>query len=332
MIRSHLVAVLSIALATTLPAQSHRQHNSAISSALAVPAWLFPLPSSPGPRPDSVVPLSVPGSAMRYTAAQIANQYGPPDWHPETHPKPPAIVTNGRPNAVIACAFCHLPDGRGRPENATLGGLPADYIVRQVEAIKAGTRRPALQKPFRPFELMHVIADSVAPDELRAAAAYFSKLELTRRSRVLERASIPRVVPSLGLYVKSDSSGAGTEPLGHRLIEIPDDAERHERRDAMTPYVTYVPRGSVARGRALATSITRKTPRPCTSCHGPNLRGVAPAPPIAGRSPSYVLRQLLAFRNRMRVTDSAAMMRDVTSRLTLDDMIAVAAYVGSRKP
>ena len=36
------------------------------------------------------------------------------------------------PHAAAACVT--IPDGAGLPENATLAGLPADYIARQVAA------------------------------------------------------------------------------------------------------------------------------------------------------------------------------------------------------
>ena len=32
----------------------------------------------------------------------------------------------------FACGFCHRADGLGEPESASLAGLPAEYIVRQV--------------------------------------------------------------------------------------------------------------------------------------------------------------------------------------------------------
>jgi cytochrome c553 len=70
----------------------------------------------------------------------------------------------------------------------------------------------------------------------------------------------------------------------------------------------------------------------CMSCHGAKLRGVDPAPPIAGRAPSYLLRQLLGFAAGSRSTKEAAPMRAVAGALTLKDMISAAAYAGSLAP
>jgi cytochrome c553 len=55
-------------------------------------------------------------------------------------------------------------------------------------------------------------------------------------------------------------------------------------------------------------------------------------PPIAGRSPTYLLRQLLAFRTGARATTAGIPMQPVLTHLELSDMIAIAAYVGSREP
>lgn len=147
---------------------------------------------------------------------------------------------------------------------------------------------------------------------------------------MVEVDSIPRVSAALGLYFPALEGGV--EPLGRRLIEVPEDSERHELRDAHVAYIAYVPKGSIARGRTLAKSGARQGAAGCASCHGPQLRGLGPVPPIAGRSPSYILRQLLAFRTGRRATVASAPMRDVAATLEIDDMIAAAAYAASRKP
>jgi cytochrome c553 len=44
------------------------------------------------------------------------------------------------------------------------------------------------------------------------------------------------------------------------------------------------------------------------------------------------MRQLLAFKTGARSSKEGAPMRAVVEKLSVDDMIAVAAYVASRKP
>lgn len=301
----------------------------AVAAAFEVPAWAFPMvPAAPPSRREQATPHTVPGSAMQYTLAQLLNFFQAPDWFPDSHPPMPRVVSEGRRPAVMACGFCHLPDGRGRPENAALAGLPAAYIIAQVHQMQGRERQSAAPMPYSPGANMTIVADGVRDDELAEAAAYFSALPLARRSRVVELAEIPRAVAGVGLYFP----GEGTEPLGERLIEMAADRHRHELRDPTLGYVTYVPPGSVARGAAVARGGAASAMSACTTCHGPALQGMAPAPPLAGRSPSALLRQLLAFRAGTRASAAAAPMRMVTAELTLADMIAVAAYAGSLEP
>ncbi|HTU32757.1 MAG TPA: c-type cytochrome, partial [Candidatus Acidoferrum sp.] len=71
---------------------------------------------------------------------------------------------------------------------------------------------------------------------------------------------------------------------------------------------------------------------PCAKCHGPGLRGSGNVPPIAGRSPSYIVRQLYDIRSGARSGTLSQQMRRQVRNLELDDMIAIAAFVSARKP
>ena len=88
---------------------------------------------------DNVTLHTLPGSNFSFTRAQIANRYGPADWFPEDHPKPPDIVMTGRRPDARACGLCHYPNGRGRPENAGIDGLPVAYFTQQIADFKNGT-------------------------------------------------------------------------------------------------------------------------------------------------------------------------------------------------
>jgi cytochrome c553 len=55
-------------------------------------------------------------------------------------------------------------------------------------------------------------------------------------------------------------------------------------------------------------------------------------PRIAGLHPNYIVRQLWSMQNGERVGNSAALMRQVVDKLDTDDMLAIAAYLGSRSP
>ncbi len=298
--------------------------------AVAPPAWASPTGSVPGLPSDSVTPRHVPASAVAFTVAGTRDLYSVPDWFPGTHPPMPPVVARGRRPAVWACGYCHLPDGAGRPENAPLAGLPADYIVRQVAAMRDGTRDSPWHAANTPWSGMRRVADSATDAEVAVAAQYFAALRLRRRARVVEAVRIPRLLPGNGLYFLAP--GGGEDSLGRRLVEVASNAERHELHDASLTYVTYVPPGSVARGRALAMRGVPGSVASCASCHGADLRGVGSVPPLAGRSPSYLLRQLMGFAAGTRTAPASAPMRAVAGALGLDEMIAAAAYAGSRTP
>src|SRR6266581_3946528 len=101
--------------------------------------WAYPATPKPAPL-DNVVQKQVPGSARKYTQAQIDDGFNPPDWFPDEHPPMPEIVANGKKPAR-ACALCHLPTGNGHPESSSLAGLPVSYLVRQMAEFKSGNRK-----------------------------------------------------------------------------------------------------------------------------------------------------------------------------------------------
>ncbi|HEX4934805.1 MAG TPA: hypothetical protein VFV33_16560 [Gemmatimonadaceae bacterium] len=290
------------------------------------PQWAYPIVPAPNPPPayDSVTRHRLPGSSVTMTMAEAMNYWTAPDWFPDSHPPMPAAVRGGRRPEPRACGYCHLPDGRGRPENATLAGLPAEYIVAQVKAFADGSRLSA--NPQSATNSMHRVAAATRDDEVQEAARYFSGIRFVSRNRVVEATRVPRTRIANVLYVRD---GEGTEPIAGRLIEIPEDFERHELHDPTLPYVTYVPPGSIARGRHLVSQGPAGPATACAICHGPTLRGVGLIPPIAGRPPSYILRQLINIRTGARHDPGSLPMQAVVARMSIDDMVGVAAYVGT---
>ncbi|MEO7965783.1 MAG: c-type cytochrome [Gemmatimonadaceae bacterium] len=320
-----------LAPCVTANAQSAAPGRITSRSTIKVPAWLYPSPAPSSAVPlDSLTPRRLTSSRVVYTDLETHDRFSIPDWYPASHAPTPHVVSHDRNPALFACGYCHLPDGVGRPENAMLAGLPYNYIVQQLADMKARHRQGAWSQPFGPNTSMLAVADSATDQEVRAAARYFSRATPRRRAEVRETTTIRHPKAALGLYAR-DPSG-GEEALGNRIIEMVDDLERHDLRDAHVGYVAYVPTGSISRGRELATSGRRTGGQTCASCHGPRLRGVALVPPIAGRSPGYILRQLLSFHEGTRTAATGAPMREVVAALTLDEMIALAAYVSARSP
>ncbi|MGL4314407.1 MAG: c-type cytochrome [Sphingomonas sp.] len=298
----------------------------AMGAAEAPPAWLFPFnpPSKTPPKYDTVVKRGPPGSALKLTEAQNRDLFHTADWYPTDHPPMPLAVREGRPPDQYACGTCHLPNGGGRPENASLAGLQASYIVAEVKAFASGARGDGAHRPV----IMQKIAKAVPADQLAAAARYFASIKPHRFGRVVETVNIPHVTSNPGPWHYTGAKG--TEPLGGRLIEVPDDFERHEMRDSRLSYTAYVPAGSIARGKDLAQHWA-KGAYACATCHGASYQGGI-GPRLAGRSPSYLARQIYNFKSGARGGAASAQMAAVTRDMTINDMVALAAFMGNSAP
>src|SRR5262249_33884347 len=127
------------------------------------------------------------------------------------------------------------------------------------------------------------------------------------------------------------NEGNAKEPIGDRIIETPQDLGRTELRDAASGFIAYVPPGSIKKGEALVTTGGGKTTQ-CGVCHGADLKGLGPIPALAGRSPSYIIRQLVDIQNGTRHGTWSALMKPVVEKLTVSDMVSIAAYTASRNP
>lgn len=293
------------------------------------PPWAYPV-NPPGVQapPDDGVPRHVPGSSAAFTLTRIRDLFDAPDWHPDDHPPMPPIVAHGRRPEVFACGYCHLPNGLGRPENASLAGLPAAYIVQQVEDFRSGARRSA-ETASLPINLMTAVAKAATAEEVQAAARYFATLEPRKWIHVVETDTVPKT--RVGGWMLIAAEGGGTEPIGSRIIEMPLDLERTELRDSKSAFRAFVPTGSLARGEALVTTGAGKTTA-CGVCHGSALKGLGPVPALAGRSPSYLFRQLFDMQRGLRHGPWAALMKPVVAPLSDEDMVSIAAFAASLDP
>jgi cytochrome c553 len=273
--------------------------------------------------------MSLAGSDRRFTMTEIRDGFGPADWFPGDHPSMPEIVARGRRPDVRACALCHYPNGKGRPENAGISGLPDAYFVQTMADFKNDLRKSADARKAN-TNIMITIAKAMTDEEVQAAARYFGSMKWTPWVKVVEASAVPRTRIAGGLFLKLP--GSETEPIGNRIIEVPEDTERTEvLRDPRAGFVAYAPPGSLARGAALVNDGGGRTIA-CRHCHGENLNGLGPVPGIAGRSPSYTVRQLYDFKSGVRKGTWADLMKPVVANLAEADMLAIAAYAASRVP
>jgi cytochrome c553 len=302
--------------------------------AAAAPA--APAAAAPAAEPeDRDMPRHLPGSTMAFALKEVDNNYAPADWFPQDHPALPGIVAHGdREEMVGACGFCHYPNGKGRPNNAGPAGLPAAYILQQIEDFKDGART-SWDKRKRNTGQMIGIARGLSAEEAKTAAEYFASMKWTPYVKVVEAEMVPKtryVGGGGGLCMPLTGEEAGMEPLGNRIVETPASPEDTEpMRNPRSGFIAYVPVGSLKRGEQLVTRGGGKTVA-CAACHGAGLKGNGNFPSLAGRSPSYLARQLLDFRQFSRVGPGSLLMQPVVRNLTDDDIQAIVAYVASLQP
>jgi cytochrome c553 len=308
--------------------------------------WLPP--PAPIPPEEANRKRRVEGSPLTFTRLEIRGNVV--DWYPEDHPNPmPGIIRRGPAALVLgttgrACGGCHLSDGSGRPENASPAGLPAKYILRQLNDFRNGLRH-SVEPAKGNSNTMVMLAKAMTEEEMKQAADYFSAVKWRKHVTVVESDRVPanRIQGELFIpTVNHVTEHKLTEPIGKRIIEVPTDVELNQiLRSSRGTWVAYVPVGSIARGKNLVTTggssivnnqIVLGRATACTTCHGQDLRGMGPdIPPLAGRSPSYLAREIFDIQQGTRVGSYPLMplMKKAIEKLTADDIIDITAYLAS---
>ena len=300
------------------------------------PGWAYGFPPGPAtaaaaapapaanPAAADTTPKHLPGNSMEFTRAQIANGFGPADWYPGDHPQMPDVVAHGKRPEVRACSLCHYPNGKGRAENAGVAGLPNAYFIQQMMDFRSGDRKSAEPRKAN-TNAMIAIAKGMTEDEIKQAADYFGSMKWTPWIKVVESKTAPKTRVQGGLFLALE--GDAKEPLGQRIIEVPVNAEATEvLRDPHSGFIAYAPVGSLKKGEALVKS------KQCAVCHGTDLKGLGPVPGIAGRSPSYLMRQMYDMQQGARKGLWSGLMKPVVANLSEEDLLALSAYAAAQTP
>ena len=286
----------------------------------------------------------VEGSQIEMSLAEVRRAQngasGIVDWFPQDHMNPvPTIIRQG-PAALgkdsRACGSCHLSDGSSRPENVA-GGLPAASIVRQLTDFKNGLRHSA--DPRRKFNTMVMLSKAMTDDECGKQRP-FSAVNWRPHVQVVETDRVPKTRIQGELFIPTAKEL--TEPIAGRLIEIPTDVEANQTlRNSRGTWIAYVPKGALEKGKDLVTAggmtvvngqiVPGKTTA-CGTCHGIDLLGVPPdVPPLAGRSPSYLAREIFDIQQGARSgsNSNVPLMKMVVANLQADDIVNITAYLAS---
>ena len=330
--KSRYMFVIVLAGALSVTSVPTTAQESTPEGANGVLPWAYVL-NDPTPEgtevPDPSEIVTVPGSSVSMPRSEISINNGPPDWHPDGHPPMPELVARGGGDGVVACGYCHLPNGQGKPENASLAGQPYEYLVQQMVDWRNGLRKSG-EPRMGPPSFMERIGLAANGEQARVAAEYFSSMSFKSWVRVVETDTVPET--RFAGWIHEVIPGGGTEAIGTRIVETPENLSRTKLRDDSSGFIAYVPTGSVARGEELARTGGDGRTQACTVCHGPQLKGLGPVPALAGRSPTYIARQLYDLQTGVRNGAWSELMETSVANLTIADIVDLAAYSASLEP
>ena len=302
---------------------------------IEVPEWLFPID------PKSLEDESQAREARRRGAARDSRQQG--EVHAGAHQR-----SVQRTRLAAERSHSHARDRGARPQACGHGlrllphtdrpGTPGKFragrtargVLQGATArLRSGKRKPTGPEAYLPSQNMLKIARAMTDAEIDASAKYFAQQKL-RAARVRDREPAHTARRARGVDLRGSPR--------HRRSRRPAARSHQRTRATRTPRRSpgiHRPMCRPAASTAASASSSRAMAarrQPCATCHLANLKGTDKIPPIAGRSPTYLLRQMLAFRNGRRTGEAAQQMKPVVEKLTLNEMIDVVAYLGSLVP
>jgi cytochrome c553 len=201
--------------------------------------------------------------------------------------------------------------------------------VQQFRDFQGGLRHSADPRKANTLE-MEGIAKVLTDDDIKTAAQYFNAIKVPRYIRVVESDMVPTTRVQGEIYFATDDGKQ--EPIGIRVMEVAEAATQTQLRNPRSGFVAYAPVGSIARGKALATTGGNGKTTPCAVCHGPDLKGLASIPNLAGRSPSYLARQIYDIKLGTRHGAMTPLMQTVVANLTDGDIVDLVAFMSSLDP
>jgi cytochrome c553 len=209
-------------------------------------------------------------------------------------------------------------------------GLPDAYFIATMHDFNNHVRKSPEPRKAN-TNVMIQIAKGMTEYEIKAAAEYFGSMKWTPWIQVMETKTVPKTRIQGGMYLRLE--GNETEPIGMRIIETPVNVEHTETlRDPRSGFIAYAPMGSIKKGEELVTTGGKGKTVQGAFCHGADLKGLGPVPGLAGRSPSYMVRQMYDMQAGARKGVWTDLMKPVVAKLTDEDFVSIAAYLSSRMP
>ena len=189
----------------------------------------------------------------------------------------PEVVAHGKRPDVRACSLCHYPNGKGRPENAGVSGLPVSYFMQTMADFRNDARKSADARKAN-TNVMITIAKGMTEEETKAAAEYFGSMKWTPWIKVVEAAMVPKTRIAGGMFLRNE--GGETEPIGRAHHRDARRTSRPPKRCAIRGPVSSrtCRRGASRQGEALVMTGGGGKTTQCSVCHGADLTGLGPVP------------------------------------------------------
>ena len=205
---------------------------------------------------------SFPGSDFMFTRRDLRDHdLTKSDWFPGDHPPMPDIIKIGPASlgesTGWSCGLCHLPNGKGRPENAPPAGQPVAYTMQQLRDFADGLRYTSDPRKSNTHTMVR-LAQAMSEEEMLESAEYFAAIPWTPWMRVIET----DLVPEMHLHENEMFLAVGTErtePIAGRIIESPEnELYANYLRNARSGWNVYVPVGKPRQGQGARDNRRRQ--------------------------------------------------------------------------
>ena len=176
------------------------------------------------------------------------------------------------------------------------------------------------------------MAKVLSEDEVQTAVDYYAKLKPPAGyNKVVETDTVPKSYVGAG-GMRLPAKDGGTEPIGDRIIVLPQDAAEAKLRDPHVGLRRLRAARQRRRGQGAGHHRRQRQDRAVRRLPRTGAQGLGEVPPIVGRTATYLFRQLNDIQTDTRKGPGVALMKPVVANLTQHDMIAIAAYVQSLAP
>ena len=327
-----VIAIASVVLGASVVIAQQNPPAPAAPIPAGLPEWAYtPPPPAGSPPPPSRSAgrrqrrFSIAGTDKTMTRGALRGVKEIPDWYPGDRQRSDAAIVRDGKEGVRACGFCHLADGTGRPENAPVNSLHVAYFIQQMQDYKNGLRKSADPRKKNTNNMI-AFAKEATDEEIKAAAEYFAAPALPEAHQ------------------------------GHRVAHGPEGASpgRDAHGDPQTKAAAWS-RSATRSSRCRTTTcaprrVTRTWARPRTCRQGaqqgqgarrevsvhhlprPEPGRARPRAGLAGRSPSYMMRQLFDMKVGARRGPWFDLMKPIVDSMSVQDLLALSAYAGSVAP